>query len=110
MELNQSIRLRFQAYPYQRFGQAQGNISSISETTMNTQELTNLGEFNNSLAMNKNEAVYLIKVKLQQQSMKAYGENKRLKVGMTFDADVLQEKRKLYEWVLEPLYSITGKL
>ncbi len=110
VKLNQSIRLRFQAYPYQRFGQAQGNISSISETTMNTQELTNLGEFNNSLAMNKNEAVYLIKVKLQQQSMKAYGENKRLKVGMTFDADVLQEKRKLYEWVLEPLYSITGKL
>lgn len=110
VKLNQSIRLRFQAYPYQRFGQAQGNISSISETTMNTQELTNLGEFNNSLAMNKNESVYLIKVKLQQQSMKAYGENKRLKVGMTFDADVLQEKRKLYEWVLEPLYSITGKL
>lgn len=110
VKLNQSIRLRFQAYPYQRFGQAQGNISSISETTMNTQELTNLGEFNNSLALNKNEAVYLVKVKLQQQSMKAYGENKRLKVGMTFDADVLQEKRKLYEWVLEPLYSITGKL
>lgn len=110
IQLNQPVNLRFQAFPYQKFGQAEGKISSISETTMNTQELTNLGEFNNSLAMSKNEAVYLVKVKLTQQSMKAYGENKHLKVGMVFDADVLQEKRKLYEWVLEPLYSITGKL
>jgi membrane fusion protein len=29
---------------------------------------------------------------------------------MLVDADILQEKRKLYEWVLEPLYSLTGKL
>ena len=110
IKVNQPVKLRFQAYPYQRFGQAQGHIYSISETTMNPQELTNLGEFNRSLGSNQNEAVYLVKVKLQQQSMKAYGEAKRLKVGMAFDADVMQEKRKLYEWVLEPLYSITGKL
>ncbi len=110
IKLNQPVKLRFQAFPYQKFGQAEGKISSISETTMNTQELTNLGEFNNSLAMSKNEAIYLVKVKLNQQNMKAYGENKPLKVGMVFDADVPQEKRKLYEWVLEPLYSITGKL
>ncbi|MFO1882602.1 hypothetical protein, partial [Pseudomonas aeruginosa] len=26
------------------------------------------------------------------------------------DADILQDTRRLYEWVLEPLYSLTGKL
>ena len=110
VKLNQPVKLRFQAYPYQRFGQAQGEVYSIAETTMNPQELTNLGEFNQSLGVNQNEAIYLVKVKLKQQSMRAYGEAKRLKVGMAFDADVMQEKRKLYEWVLEPLYSLTGKL
>ncbi|MEI0668290.1 hypothetical protein VUS98_32995, partial [Pseudomonas aeruginosa] len=25
-------------------------------------------------------------------------------------ADILQDTRRLYEWVLEPLYSLTGKL
>ncbi|MET5012441.1 secretion protein HlyD, partial [Burkholderia pseudomallei] len=30
--------------------------------------------------------------------------------GMALQADVLQERRRLYEWVLEPLYSLTGKL
>lgn len=110
IKVNQPVKLRFQAYPYQRFGQAQGKVYSISETTMNPQELTNLGEFNRSLGAQQNEAVYLVKVKLQQQSMQAYGEEKKLKVGMVFDADIMQEKRKLYEWVLEPLYTITGKL
>ena len=42
--------------------------------------------------------------------MQAYGEVYPFKAGMTFDADIMQEERKLYEWVLEPLYSIKGKL
>ena len=29
---------------------------------------------------------------------------------MQLEADIMQERRKLYEWVLEPLISITGKL
>ncbi len=33
-----------------------------------------------------------------------------LQSGMLLDADILQDTRRLYEWVLEPLYSLTGKL
>ncbi len=29
---------------------------------------------------------------------------------MQLEADIMQERRKLYEWILEPLISITGKL
>ena len=29
--------------------------------------------------------------------------------GMQLEADILQERRKLYEWVLEPLYSVTRR-
>lgn len=106
----QTVKLRFQAYPYQKFGQGEGVIHSISATTMNPQELTNLGELSQGVTLNQSEPVYLVKVKLEQQFVKAYGESKPLKVGMAFDADIMQEKRKLYEWVLEPLYSITGKI
>ena len=77
---------------------------------MNPQQLTNFGEFSQGMSLNQNEPVYLVKVTLNQQTVKAYGESKPLKVGMAFDADIMQEKRKLYEWVLEPLYSITGKI
>jgi membrane fusion protein len=33
-----------------------------------------------------------------------------LQSGMALQADVLPERRRLYEWGLEPLYSLTGKL
>jgi membrane fusion protein len=29
---------------------------------------------------------------------------------MLIEADVLQERRRLYEWALEPLYTLTGKI
>jgi len=40
----------------------------------------------------------------------AYGNNISLKAGMTFSADVDLSQRTLMEWLMEPLYSITGKL
>lgn len=29
---------------------------------------------------------------------------------MIVDADIMGEKRRIYEWILEPLYSVTGKI
>ena len=82
IRIGQSVKLRFQAYPYQKFGQGQGKITSISATTMNPQQLTNFGEFSQGMSLNQNEPVYLVKVTLNQQTVKAYGESKPLKVGM----------------------------
>ncbi|MCU4363348.1 hypothetical protein KTH19_18825, partial [Acinetobacter sp. WU_MDCI_Abxc22] len=68
----------------------------------------NYGEFSSNFS--ENQAIYLVKVAIDQQSIKAYGIKHPLKVGMVFEADIMQENRKLYEWVLEPLFSISGKL
>jgi len=32
-----------------------------------------------------------------------------LQAGMQLEADVELETRRLYEWVLDPLYTLTGK-
>jgi membrane fusion protein len=59
---------------------------------------------------NGSEPLYRITVNLSAQTIKAYGRPQSLQAGMLLDADILQEKRRLYEWVLEPLYSLSGKL
>jgi membrane fusion protein len=56
------------------------------------------------------EPLYRITVNLAAQAVTAYGQPQMLQAGMSLDADILQERRRLYEWVLEPLYSLTGKL
>ena len=103
------VILRYQAYPYQKFGHAEGNIISVAKTALGRQELAGLGNILTDAAQ-PNEPVYLVKVKLNSQTILAYGEQKRLQIGMVLEADILHENRKLYEWVLEPLYSVAGKL
>jgi membrane fusion protein len=101
------VLLRYQAYPYQKFGHAKGTVASVSRTALPASEFASL--MNNSQATGA-EPLYRITVDLAMQTVSAYGKQQPLQAGMLLDADVLQETRHLYEWVLEPLYSLTGKL
>jgi len=104
----QNVVLRFQAYPYQKFGHQTGIVESVSRTALTTNEINDVGMSIGGL--NDREPRYRIIVKLPAQTVRAYGEQQPLQAGMLVDADILQEKRRLYEWVLEPLYSLSGKL
>ena len=42
-------------------------------------------------------------MQLDRQDVKAYGQMLALKAGLTLDADALQERRKVWEWALEPV-------
>lgn len=103
------VLLRYQAYPYQKFGHAKAEVLSVAKTALASQDLQTIGIISPQEQLN-NEPVYLVRVKLDKQIVKAYGKEMPLQVGMTLEGDIMHEKRKLYEWVLEPLFSITGKL
>ncbi|MFS0828797.1 HlyD family secretion protein [Pseudomonas phoenicis] len=104
-----AVLLRYQAYPYQKFGQHHGQVISVSRTTLSAAELANVVGTVPGLG-GSGEQIYRIRVGIQKQAVLAYGESRPLQAGMLLEADVLQETRHLYEWVLEPLYSLTGKL
>ena len=99
----QVVYLRYAAYPYQKFGLYEGRIIAVSATPFASNELPpNLAQQLISQA-GSNEALYRINVQLADQSIRAYGEDIALKPGLTLEADVLQERRKIWEWVLEPV-------
>ncbi|MGC3513099.1 HlyD family secretion protein, partial [Pseudomonas aeruginosa] len=56
------------------------------------------------------ELLYRLRVTLDDQAVTAFGQPRPLQSGMLLVADILQVTRRLYEWVLEPLYSLNGKL
>jgi membrane fusion protein len=106
----QTVLIRYQAYPYQKFGLQRGTVIDVSKTPFAPNELpvslasTILSNAQqNILGFNSNEALYRIKVKLDKQSIDAYGQAQTLKPGMTLEADVLQDNRKIWEWILEPV-------
>lgn len=105
IEPGDQVLLRYQAYPYQKFGHHDGIVSRISRSALSAGEL-------NVLVGNvqSGEPYYRVLVDIRQQTITAYGREEPLRPGMLVDADILGEHRKLYEWVLEPLYSLTGRL
>lgn len=100
--------LRYQAFPYQKFGQHPARVREVATTSVRPEELVT-----SAAAMpgaSQSEPVYRIRLELDQQTVQAYGAAMPLRSGMLVDASVMLERRKLYEWVLEPLFSISGRL
>lgn len=108
VEPGQTVQLRYKAFPYQKFGHYQGSISSVSRSTVKRSD-TPFQVSASGQSVLGNEPVYLITVTLERQSIEAYGKAIALQPGMEFEADILLENRRLIEWVLEPLYTMTGR-
>lgn len=104
---HQTVLLRYQAFPYQKFGQQQGEVLQVSRTPLQAAELAQLGL---PAAMAQGEPMYRITVQLQRQSVEAYGQDQSLSPGMLLEADVLLERRRLIEWIFEPLLSLARRV
>jgi membrane fusion protein len=97
------VLLRYAAYPYQKFGHQPGTVSWVSRAPLPRGEVAGLAG-----AAADGEPLYRIGVTLRAQAVQAYGMAQPLQPGMQLDADVLQERRRLYEWMLDPLFSLRG--
>jgi membrane fusion protein len=104
VEPGDTVLLRYQAYPYQKFGHHRGRVSRISRSTVSA------GPQPPAPGAGATEPFYRVNVTLDRQAVTAYGRPEPLKPGMVLDADVLGENLRLIEWVFEPLYSLKGKI
>ena len=95
IQIGQTVRLQFDAFPYQRFGAVEGEIVSVSRTIFEPAELP--------VSLNVAGPVYRIVAGISAQHMDAYGERFPLQAGMTLSAYIIQEERKLWQVLLEPL-------
>lgn len=106
IEIGQEALVRFAAYPYQKFGMHKGTVVAISRTPLASQDLPAGQAQALSLASQANEPMYRITVRLEHQSVAAYGKTIPLTPGMSIDADIRQETRRIWEWLLEPILAL----
>jgi len=102
IEKKQPVSIRYDAFPYQKFGIYRGVISKVETTVILPDELDNI-------PVNINSPVYRVKVNLDQDYVYTYGNKTNLKSGMTLESDIVLEERSLIEWVLSPVMSIRGR-
>ncbi|MCC5827228.1 HlyD family efflux transporter periplasmic adaptor subunit [Alkalimonas sp.] len=101
IDTGQEVRLRFHAFPYERFGVQQGQVHEISQTVLLPDEVTD---------MQLTEPSYRVRVRLSEQQILAYNRELPLRAGMTLDGDIITERRSLLQWLFDPIYSLKGQL
>lgn len=97
----QKVVLRYESFPYQKFGQQYGRVLEVSESALTPKDVASVTGDNQA-----QEQFYQVKIALNKQSINAYGEQYSLPPGSAVNADFIVDKRHLYQWVLEPLYAL----
>ena len=106
LRVHQPVQLRYQAFPYQKFGHQVGEVVQVSRAPLQGAELAGLSLPAGASA----EPLYRVTVTLERQSVAAYGQPQALAPGMQLDADVLLDRRRLIEWLFEPVLGIAGRV
>ena len=105
---DQTVQLRYQAFPYQKFGHQSGAVAQVSRSPLQAAELAGLPL--PAAIMASGEPLYRITVTLNQQSVAAYGKAQTLSPGMQLEADLQLDRRRLIEWLFEPVLGIAGRV
>ena len=91
----QDVRMTVDAFPSQRFGALNGKISTISRSPINPGQL--------ALPFQLTEPAYRVTAKLDSGSIRAYGQARALRAGMTLKAFVTTANRTFLQWMIDPL-------
>jgi membrane fusion protein len=97
------VRLMYDSFPYQQFGTQTGEIVSVSNSAISKIEIADL------LSLNSTDPVFIAKVRLQKNTISAFGKEKPLHLDMQLTADIVLAERSILEWVLEPLFALRGR-
>jgi membrane fusion protein len=101
-----TVQLRYDPYPFQKFGQHLGKVLSISAAAVSQEELQGQTLRTETAA----ETHFAVTVELPSQSLTTTAKQLPLQAGMRLEADLLQETRPLYEWILQPLFVARARM
>lgn len=104
LKAGQHVKIKLDAFPYQKFGLVPGQVTMVAQSPVSQSEIASstrlLSKIENA------QLTYTVSVALDSQTISAYGRTERLQPGMQLSADVELDVRPLFEWILEPLFSL----
>jgi membrane fusion protein len=106
----QEVRLRFEAFPYQKYGHQTGHVLQVSRTPLAAPELAGLPLSVPAGADGAAEPMFRITVAMDHAELQAFGAAQPLVAGMRMEADVLLERRRLIEWLFAPVLGLGQRI
>ena len=107
IKVGQSVVLKYDAFPFKTFGIQHGTVSSISTAAVRTPAVKEDDGVDPRPV--DRQSVYRIEIRPDSRTIEAYGERKPLRIGSTLSADIVVERRRLIDWVLDPIRAMRGR-
>lgn len=102
IRMGQKVSVRYQSYPYEHYGRQYGIVKEIATAALPPQEIVQY--------IKVDEPVYTVRVSLPTNYLEYQGKQLPISPGMVLEADVELDRLKIYQWLLEPLYRLGGRL
>ncbi|EPY6864590.1 HlyD family secretion protein [Klebsiella pneumoniae] len=106
LKIGDSINIRYDAFPADKFRQFPGEIISISSMPASRQEMSEYTNVNNG-STQQELALYKAIVKIKDKEFSYKGKTLSLSNGLKAQAVVFLEERPLYMWMFTPIYKIS---
>jgi membrane fusion protein len=100
----QQVKLRYDAFPYQKFGVYAGELTELTHVDVSLQELRL--RFPHLMEKYQGMTFFRATVRPDSQTIQAYGKQVSLKAGLTLEADINLERKRLIEWVFDPVLAL----
>lgn len=101
---NAHVFLRYTAFPFQRFGLYEGQVTEITRAPMRPSDQTEPPQ------RTAETGRYRVVVAPRLPYVIDNDIHMPLQAGMEVDADIAIENRRLYQWLLDPLYRAAGSI
>ena len=107
IKAGRKVIVRYDAYPFEKFGQYAGKVTAVSEADI---PAVDLGTVAAAPQPNDKRTTFRVRVALDTDYIEAYGNKIKLRPGQTLAADIELDRRRLIEWIFDPLYAIGKRL
>jgi membrane fusion protein len=101
---NDHANLRYEAFPYQRFGIYSATVKAVSKSALGPAELPpQLSAISGRNA--PGEPLYRVVLELDEQVIRDGRNEITLQSGLQVEADIALESRPVYRWLLDPIFN-----
>ncbi len=108
LEPGQQVKLRYDAFPYQKFGVYGGELTELTHIDVPMKELQE--RFPHLIDRYQGMTFFRATVHPDAQAIEAYGKPIPLRAGLTLEADIHMDRKRLIEWVFDPLLALSGRI
>lgn len=109
INVGDSVNIRYDAFPADKFGTFSGKIITISKTPASIREISNYS-IGDNIAQNNQSPYYKVVIKPEKKYF--YYNKKRFSIenGMKANIFFFLEKRKIYQWIITPIRNLESSI